>query len=70
MLSLLDEIPDSKGTKYYLEISKSILECFLSKELDIVTQIKEAWFALFLPGTGVNTYSYKKNTLWKEILSY
>ena len=47
VLSLLDEIPDSKGTKYYLEISRSILECFLSKELDIATRIKEAWFALF-----------------------
>lgn len=47
VLSLLDEIPDSKATKYYLQITRSILECFLSKEMDIVTRIREAWFSLF-----------------------
>jgi len=47
VLSLLDEIPDSKATKYYLHITRSILECFLSKEMDIATRIREAWFSLF-----------------------
>lgn len=47
VISLLDEIPDSKGTKYYLQMMKSILESYLNKQLDPITRIKDAWYALF-----------------------
>ena len=42
VITLLDEFPDSKATKYYLQVTKSIAESFLNKELDPITHIKEA----------------------------
>ena len=42
VITLLDEIPDSKGTKYYLQVTKSIVESFLNKELDPITHINES----------------------------
>ena len=47
VLCLLDEFPDAKGTKIYLEVVSSIIGSFLNKELKPLDRIKEAWFALF-----------------------
>ena len=47
VISLLDDIPDSKGTKYYLQVTKCILESYLNKEFDPITRVTEAWYALF-----------------------
>ena len=33
VLSLLGEIPDAKGTKFYLEVTKNIADSYLNKEL-------------------------------------
>ena len=46
VLALLDELVDAKGTKYYLLIIKSVIDSYLSKELDPLSRI-EAWFAVF-----------------------
>ena len=46
VISLLDEILDFKGIKY-LQMMKSILESYLNKQLDRITHIKDAWYALF-----------------------
>lgn len=47
VISLLDEILDFKGTKYHLQMVKSILESYLNKQLDPIARIKDAWYALF-----------------------
>ena len=50
VIELLDEYPDAKATKYYLQVIKSILESYLNKDLNPLNGLKhisEAWFALF-----------------------
>ena len=47
VMDLLDEFPDAKGTKAYLQVLKSIIGSYLNKDLDPISRIKEAWFALF-----------------------
>ena len=56
VMDLLDEFPDAKGTKAYLQVTKSIISSYLNKDLDPICRIKEAWFALFLLGTGDSGY--------------
>ena len=45
-MALLDEYPDTKATKYYLQVIKSILDSYLNRDLDPISHITEAWFAL------------------------
>lgn len=47
VLSLLDEFPDTLGTKYYLLVIKNIVNSFLQKDLSPLQRIQDAWFALF-----------------------
>ena len=47
VMNLLDEFPDAKGTKAYLQVTKSIISSYLNKDMDPICRIKEAWFALF-----------------------
>ena len=47
VLLLLDELKDAKGTKYYLQVLKSIMDSYLDKELSPLKRIEEAWFSLF-----------------------
>ena len=47
VMYLLDEFPDVKGTKAYLQLTKSIISSYLNKHMDAICWIKEAWFALF-----------------------
>lgn len=56
VMNLLDEFPDAKGTKAYLQVMKSIIGSYLNKDLDPISRIKEAWFSLFLLGIGDNGY--------------
>lgn len=45
-MALLDEFPDAKGTKYYLEVTKNIVNCYLDKELGPLQRIENSWFAV------------------------
>lgn len=47
VLGLLDTLPNAKGTKLYLQVVKSIVDSFLDKQLEPLSRIEEAWFALF-----------------------
>ena len=47
VISLLDEFPDTLGTKYYLLVIKNIVNSFLKKDLPPLQRIQDAWFALF-----------------------
>ena len=47
MLALLDSFPDSKGTRCYVQMKKSIINSYLDKRLSPLRGIEEAWFALF-----------------------
>ena len=47
VLALLDHFPDAKGTKCYLQLIKSVVDSYLNKQLDPLSRIKEAWFAVF-----------------------
>ena len=47
MLALLDSFPDSKGTRCYVQMMKSIVNSYLDKQLSLLRRIEEAWFALF-----------------------
>lgn len=42
VMALLDEYPDTKATKYYLQVIKSILDSYLNKDLDPISRITEA----------------------------
>jgi len=44
VLALLDNLPNSKGTKCYLQV---IVNSFLDKQLEPLNRIEDAWFALF-----------------------
>ena len=68
VMTLLDEYPDTKATKYYLQVIKSILDSYLNRDLDPISSITDAWFALFLFATGVNGYSVINITVLKTIL--
>ena len=46
VISLLDEFPDTLGTKYYLLVIKNIVNSFLKKDLSPLQRIQDAWFAL------------------------
>ena len=35
VLALLDTLPDSKGTKFYLQVIKSIVDSFIDKHLEL-----------------------------------
>ena len=63
VLSLLNEFPDAKGTKYYLKVTKSIMESFMSKTLAPLQRIEEAWFALFFFVIGDSGYYHEKSTI-------
>ena len=56
VVDLLDEFPYVKATKAYLQVLKNIISSYLNKDLDPISRIKEAWFALFLLGTGDSGY--------------
>ena len=47
LLVLLDSFPDSKGTRCYVQMMKSIVNSYLDKQLGPLRRIEEAWFALF-----------------------
>ena len=47
VIALLDTLPNAKGTKFYLQVVKSIVDSFLDKHLEPLSRIEEAWFALF-----------------------
>ena len=47
VLALLDSFPDSKGTRCYVQMMKSIVNSYLDKQLSPLRRIEEAWFALF-----------------------
>ena len=47
VISLLDEFPDTLGTKYYLLVIKNIVNSFLKRDLSPLQRIQDAWFALF-----------------------
>ena len=47
VLTLLGEFADAKGTKHYLNATRSIIESFMNKNLTPLKRIEEAWFALF-----------------------
>ena len=47
VISLLDEFPDTLGTKYYLLVIKNIVNSFLNKDLSPLQRIQDAWFAFF-----------------------
>jgi len=46
VLVLLDTLPNTKSTKIYLQVVKSIVDSFLNKQLKPLSRIEEAWFAL------------------------
>jgi len=45
--NLLEDIPDGKGTRIYLDLMKSINDCFLDKDLEILNRIEKAWYVVF-----------------------
>ena len=47
VLNLLSEFADAKGTKYYLNATKSIMESYMNKTLTPLQRIEKAWYALF-----------------------
>ena len=67
-MTLLDEYPDTKATKYNLQVVISILDSYLNRDLDPISRITEAWFALFLFATGANGYSVINITLLEKNL--
>ena len=44
---LLDELPEAVGTKYYMNVMKSVVDSYLDKSLDTAKRIKEIWYAAF-----------------------
>ena len=56
VMDLLNEFPDVKGTKDYLQVTKSITSSYLNKDLNPICRIKESWFHYSLLGTGDSGY--------------
>ena len=44
---LLDELPEAVGTKYYMNVMKSVVDSYLDKSLDPAKRIEEIWYAAF-----------------------
>ena len=47
VLKLLQKIPDGEGTCAYIELIRYISDAFLDKQLDILSRIEKAWYAVF-----------------------
>lgn len=47
VLKLLQKIPDGEGTCAYIELIRCISDAFLDKQLDILSRIEKAWYAVF-----------------------
>ena len=45
---LIQEIPGSKGTVFYLKIINLFTDAFLSKDLEPLSRIYKAWFCIFV----------------------
>ena len=47
VLSLLEQIPDAKGTHQYLCILKNFIDSFLNKQLSPLERVKKVWYNIF-----------------------
>jgi len=47
VLSLLEQIPDAKGTHQYLYIIKNFIDAFLNKQISPLQRIKKVWYNIF-----------------------
>lgn len=47
VINLLSAVPASEGTIAYLQIMRSVLDAFLSQDIDISQRIYKMWFAVF-----------------------
>ena len=43
----LDDLPEAVGTKYYINVMKSVVDSYLDKSLDPAKRIEEIWHAAF-----------------------
>ena len=69
VLALLDSFPDSKGTRCYVQMMKSIVNSYLDKQLSPLRRIEEAWFALFfLQDTEGSGSSTARNIVWRPTI--
>ena len=44
---LLNRLPDAAGTAVYVDIIASVIDCYINKDLDILTRIERVWYAVF-----------------------
>lgn len=47
VITLLEQVPDAKGTHQYLVILKNFIDAFLDKQLSPLQRIKKVWYTIF-----------------------
>ena len=47
VITLLSQIPDAMGTSAFLEVIACVIASFLDKELDPLSRVEKAWYAVF-----------------------